>query len=107
MSRRRVKGLGTYVYLVESPHLISVRLNMSCWPRINFADRYTSTVEAGADDISAFQRSGELPDALDPAIIAKLLTALVDGLQLRLLYEPETALLRPVRSSGSPARSPR
>lgn len=81
-----------------------------------FVDRYTRTVEAGADAISAFQRSGEIPDIIDPTVIAKLLLALVDGLQLRLLYEPDldiagmlhalTALLPPSGRSGVGVHGP-
>ncbi|WP_062202847.1 TetR/AcrR family transcriptional regulator [Demequina salsinemoris] len=54
-----------------------------------FVDRYRRLEEFGVDELSELQRAGGVPRDLDPRVLSVLIAAVVDGLSLRLLYEPE------------------
>ncbi|MEQ6900429.1 TetR/AcrR family transcriptional regulator [Nocardioides sp. YIM 152588] len=54
-----------------------------------FAERYERLAGEGVDDVVRLQAVGQAPTGVDPSVLAVLVGAVVDGLQLRLLYEPE------------------
>lgn len=53
-----------------------------------FLERYEQLDEFGAVALSALQNAGQAPKGMDSKVLATLLQAVVDGLQLRLLYSP-------------------
>ena len=55
-----------------------------------FQERYRSVRSALAQAIDEAQEAGELDPAIDPAHLATLLTAVMDGLQLQFLLDPES-----------------
>ena len=70
-------------------------------------ERYETIAESFAASVRARQIAGELDPTLDPVVVARMLTALSDGLQLQWLYNQELdmaevfdaalALLKPPR----------
>ncbi len=54
-----------------------------------FRDRYRDIRHLAADAVTDLQRDGHLPAHLDPQRFAVLAVALMDGLQLQWLYDPE------------------
>jgi len=54
-----------------------------------FVDRYRRLEELGVAELAELQRAGGVPRGMDPHVLSVLISALVDGLQLRLLYDPE------------------
>lgn len=55
-----------------------------------FQERYRSVRAALAEAIDDAQEAGELDPEIDPAHLATLLTAVMDGLQLQFLLDPES-----------------
>lgn len=53
-----------------------------------FVDRYRRLEEFGVAELAELQRAGGAPRSIDPQVLSVLIAALVDGLQLRLLYDP-------------------
>ncbi|GLI28579.1 hypothetical protein ARHIZOSPH14_28210 [Agromyces rhizosphaerae] len=53
-----------------------------------FVDRYQRLEELGVGELAELQRAGGVPRNLDPKVLSVLISALVDGMQLRLLYDP-------------------
>jgi AcrR family transcriptional regulator len=55
-----------------------------------FQERYRSVRAALAAAIAEAQQEGQLDSAIDPVHLATLLTAVMDGLQLQFLLDPES-----------------
>lgn len=54
-----------------------------------FGDRYRRLHEFGTDAMRSLRDDGRIPATADPATFADLMSALIDGLQLRSLFSPE------------------
>jgi AcrR family transcriptional regulator len=54
----------------------------------DFVERYARIRRALAEDISTRVAAGTLPAATDPALLANILVAVMDGLQTQFLLEP-------------------
>ncbi|NKY59051.1 TetR/AcrR family transcriptional regulator [Nocardia flavorosea] len=54
-----------------------------------FRDRYHDIRRLAAEGVAELQRDGRLPAHLDPQRFAVLTVALMDGLQMQWLYDPE------------------
>ena len=70
-----------------------------------FADRYRSTAQRAADLLRAGQEAGEVRDDIDPALAARLISAVMDGIQLQWLLDESRrhgAALRGVRARLPP-----
>ncbi len=52
-----------------------------------FADRYRATAQRAADLLRAGQEAGEVRDDVDPALAARLISAVMDGIQLQWLLD--------------------
>ncbi|MCL2514817.1 MAG: TetR/AcrR family transcriptional regulator [Microbacteriaceae bacterium] len=52
-----------------------------------FAERYTSTRQQMLETLQALEDAGELRPDVDPAVAARAIIALMDGLQVQWLYE--------------------
>lgn len=53
-----------------------------------FVDRYQRLEAFGIAELAELQRAGGVPRNIDPQVLSVLIAAMVDGLQLRLLYDP-------------------
>jgi len=65
-----------------------------------FRERYEATTERGRQAIEHLQSLGELPSSLDAGDVGVLITAVMDGLQLQLQYNPGMDMARPLRALG-------
>ncbi|SDZ48229.1 TetR/AcrR family transcriptional regulator [Herbiconiux ginsengi] len=54
-----------------------------------FVERYQRIDEYGVAEIKRQQRSGAIAADIDPHVLSLLIAAIVDGLQLRMLYDPK------------------
>lgn len=54
-----------------------------------FVDRYQKLGEFGTAELAELQRAGGVARNVDPQVLSVLIQAAVDGLQLRLLYDPD------------------
>ncbi|WP_280293631.1 TetR/AcrR family transcriptional regulator [Nocardia abscessus] len=63
-----------------------------------FRARYRELEDIGSRIFAELQESGRLPDHVDPASIATLVVALIDGLQLQSFFRPEVDVVTQFQS---------
>lgn len=93
---KTVDGLVSIVrHNAEEPGLVRLYVAMSAEStdadsaaREFFVERYRGLVENLAADVRHRQETGELADDLDPEVVASLLIAAADGLQIQWLLDP-------------------
>ncbi|GAA1466579.1 TetR/AcrR family transcriptional regulator [Microbacterium thalassium] len=61
-----------------------------------FAERFRAANEHGFAALEGLQETGHAPKSIDPRVLSMLMSMLVDGIQLRLLYEPDLDMTAPL-----------
>jgi len=87
---RTVQHNGSVPGLVQLYSRVVVEAESPQHPAHNYVrDRYATITRSFADSVRARQAAGTLDPTLDPVVVARMLTAISDGLQLQWMYNQD------------------